>query len=250
MRRERRIWCHWQNLSKCDHCKRGWPIEGRAWLYVFAWTFRIEWHLWGRRLAVGFDMGKSGDDTVLAHIAIPPVSLWFGIEAPSESWLYRLAPEQTREFKAYFYEWAFWLTPWGREHEWRAKDPWWIRGITIHFDDLLLGKCKCSHAEVRPRERIVIRLDGREYHGEAAFERRVWKRPRWVSKYRESTWISMDVGHGLPHAGKGESGYDCGDDALCGWGVNGFSVERCIESGIEKVGEYRRKYGMASCAVA
>lgn len=250
MRRERRVWWHWQNLSKCDHCKRGWPIEGRAWFYIFAWKFRVEWCLWSRRCGLNFEMGRSGDDTALLGIALPPFSFWFGIEAPTNSWLYRIAPERGREFRAYFFERAFWLTIWGREWEHRSSDPWWIRGVTIHFDDMLLGSAKCTVTETKPRERIVIHLDGREYHGEASFERRVWKRPRWFAKVRESTWISMDAGHGLPHAGKGESGYDCGDDALYGWGVDGFDVERCIESGIERVDKYRKRYGMPSCLVA
>ena len=243
---EPKIHFHWQNLRKCDHCKRGFPIEGRAWLYVFAWRFHFEWHLWRRACAVGFEMDRHGDDTVLLNISIPPVSLWFGVEAPWNSWLRRLAPESGREFRAYFSEWAFWFIPWGRKHEWRARDPWWIRGFTLHLDDLLLGKRKCTVEEVRPRERICIQLDGREYHGEAQFERRVWKRPRWFSKVRESTWIDMDPQDGLPHAGKGESGYDCGDDALCGWGCAGHDVDRCIAHGVSRVNEYRERYGMPS----
>lgn len=242
---ERRVWWHWQNLSRADgpDGNRRWPVEGRAWLYVFAWAFRVEWNLWRRACRLGLDLGD--EDGILLGVAVPPVSLWFGVSPPWNSRLRRSLPDRERQFHAYLYEWALWLK-FGGDDDWRSKDPWWKRGVAIHFDDIVLGRTRHSKTERRPSERVVIRMDGYEYHGTATFERATWKRPRWFATVRDSVWISMDQGHGLPHSGKGENSWDCGDDALYGWGVEGDDVQAAINDGIARVMKYRKRYGNPS----
>ena len=249
---ERRVWFHWQNLNKCEHCRRGWALmHGRAWLHILAWVIRWEWNLWSKAFHVGVDVGgKCSEELLLFKFAIPPMSFYFGIEPPCTSSVWHLAPERGREVQVAIHNWALWINPWSREHERMKADPWWVRGVTIHIDDLIWGKSKYHTDEVQPAERIVIELDGRQYHGTAKYERSTWKRPRWFAKVRLSTWIDMDPKDGLPHAGKGENSWDCGDDALCGWGVNGLDKEAAIASGIEKVLKYRRRYGNPSDVAA
>lgn len=248
---DRKIWWHWQNLNERKNGSKGWAIwSGRAWLHFFAWVINWEWHLWDKTCHVGVNLGGKigGDELATFMLAFPPVSLFLTIDAPSRSWLWRLMPSRGRECKLAIHGWAIWLNPWSREHEWISKDPWYVRGLTFHIDDFIWGKSKYTKTEPRPSERITIELDGREYHGTATFERSVRKRPRWFAKVRESTWISMDPRDGLPHAGKGENGWDCGDDALCGWGVDGVDVEAAIADGIRRVLKYRKRYGNASTA--
>ena len=242
---ERKVRWHWQNLTG-DYGKR-WklPVHGRAWLYLWSWKLSIEWHFWSKCCAAGVDFGGQGDDSVLLHLAFPPVNLFCGVEAPYRSWLNRLLPSEQRECKISVHDWAIWINPWSKSMEWAKKDPWWVRGITIHIDDILLGRQKCVTEEVRHPELVEIELDGRIYCGIATFERRTWKRARWFSFSRESTWISMEPREGLPYDGKGENSWDCGGDALCGWGCSGIDKEKCIGSGIEKVLKYRKRYGNA-----
>lgn len=233
---------HWQNLKDCGY-KRG--VHGRAWWHVLGWVFHCEWHLLSKECHIGVDLGGD-EDSLLFKFAIPPISLYFGVQAPYPHWLHRLP---CRDCSLAIHDWNIWIHPWCRQMEWKAADPWYMRGITIYVDDLLLGKTKHAKTE-KPAGRVAIELDGRTYHGTATFETHRWKRPRWFAKVRNDTWISMDVRHGLPHAGKGTCDYNCGDDALCGWGCNGHDVEKAIGHGIESVLKYRKRYGHASLQVA
>jgi hypothetical protein len=211
---------------------------------LWAWTIGWEWHWPAFDFSVGVDVG--GENEITCSLCVPPLSFYLSIEIPYRSWVRKLLPDEPFESRIGIHHWAVWINPCSRQHEWRRDDPWWIRGIVFHIDDFFLGRHRHSLVEPRASERIVIELDGREYHGTAKFERRTWKRPRWFAFTRESTIITMDPGHGLPHAGKGENGWDCGDDALCGWGVDGFDVPKAIGHGIESVLERRRRYGRPS----
>ena len=245
--RDKRIWFHWQNLN--ERGLLGGIVHGRAWLRIFAWALHWEWHLWGRTCHLGVDVpSHGGGEEVLFKAAFPPVSIYFGIAPPFHSWLWKLAPSSDRECQISVHDWAVWINPWSLQNEWHKKDPWWVRGLTIHIDDLIWGSQKCTTTEPRQTEPVAIELDGRIYRGTAHYERRVWKRPRWFAKQRDSTWIDMDTKDGLPHAGKGENSWDCGDDALCGWGVEGWDKIKAITHGIETVMKYRRRYGNASTA--
>jgi len=248
MRQERRIWWHWQNLSPERHGKQGSGIiHGRAWLNVFAWKFHCEWHLWSRACHLSLDFGGNwSDDDMLFGFAFPPISFYFGFEAPWGGWVKKLFPSEPRSCGVSINHWGLRIDPWTNPLEWKGADPWWRKGKTFDFKDIVLGRTNYTTEEIKPQQRIEVELDGRKYLGTAKFERSTWKRPRWFPLVRESTWITMDQSHGLPHAGKGENSWDCGDDAICGWGVEGINVPKAIGSGIERVLERRKRYGTAS----
>ena len=239
---------HWQNLNDKKRGRQGLGlIHGRAWFSLGETTLHWEWHLWSKSFRFGFDFGGNwGDDDVMWSFAVPPVSFYFGISLPFRSRLKRFLPKEPRECRIAIHNWALWINPWSNPLEWKSRDPWWRKGKTIHIDDLLLGKQKYAKTEVKPPQRIEIELDRRVYHGIAKFEHSRWKRPLWFAHERDSTWVEMDRGHGLPHSGKGENSWDCGDDALCGWGVDGHDVPKAIGHGIESVLNYRKKYGKPS----
>lgn len=236
---------HWQSLA--EKSRRQWKYaHGRFWMTVFAYVFHVEWHLWSNHCHISADVG--GDEEQLqVSCAVPPFAIWCSIQAPHRKcWLRRIVPERQREMQLSLFEWSIRLVLWGREHEWRRDDPWWVRGVHLDLKDLFLGKTKYTSTETAPQQRIEIPLDGRTYHGIAKFERCTWKRRWWFTKTRDSVWIDMVQGDGLPHAGKGESAWNCGDDALCGWGVNGTSVTDAVQHGIDTVMDYRKRYGEAS----
>ena len=241
---EPKIWWHWQALSK-----RG-IREGRAWLYTPVSNAHVEWHWFSNRYSIGVNLGGSGDDSILLSFCIGLLSFYVGVTFPWGGRLRKMLPDEGRQIQISYYDHTLRLGLWEREHEWRSKDPWWVRGVRLDVKDLLFGSNKYANEEIRWPERITIELDGRAYCGTASFERRRWKRPRWPwAMVRESVWIDMDPRDGLPHAGKGENSWDCGDDALCGWGHEGLSVEEAIGHGITEVLKRRKGYGHArACA--
>lgn len=233
---------HW-----CKESRRG-IRHGRAWLTLGRWKWHTEWLWFTSSCGLHLEVGPDSDYQIMGHIAIPwIISIYVGVDSP---WFFNKMPRKRREFWLYVQDWTVRLIPWGRSMEWHSKDPWWIRGVTLDLRDLLLGLEKCHREESLESERLFIHLDGNCYHGTAKFIRMTWKRPRWPKKVQEFTEIEMDRGHGLPHAGKGENSWDCGDDALCGWSVSGFDVQAAIADGIKTVEKRRRRYGMPSALSA
>ncbi len=247
MERERKIWCYWQ----ATRTKFRIPIAGRFWLHFFAWQFCIEWNLWSKSCRLGIDVGESGDDYDLTFCAcLPPVAFYFCVQIPWGHRLHKWLPAQSRECYVAIHNWTLWINPWSKWGEWNRRDPWYVRGLTFHIDDFLLGDRKHTVADIGQPQRIAIALDGHSYLGTATFKRRTWKRHRWFALVREECEIEMDAGHGLPRAGKGENSWDCGDDAVCGWGIEGpptqATVDAAIAKGINTCLDYRKRYGEPS----
>ncbi len=249
MKTEREPWFHFHWQSLADRPGQWKYAHGRCWLAIFSYFFRFEWTLWSNHLHAYTEVGGD-EDQLQVSLAIPPFAFWLAMQVPWKSWIRRWVPERTRTMKLSMFEWSISLVLWERDGEWRRADPWWIRGASLDLKDFFLGKSKYTSTETAPQQRIRVGLDNRTYEGTAKFERATWKRPWWFTLTRDSVWINMDQGHGLPHAGKGENSYDCGDDALCGFGVNGTCVEAAIQHGIETVMEYREKYGTPASVVS
>ena len=68
------------------------------------------------------------------------------------------------------------------------------------------------------------------YQAHAVLEELVWSRPRWFKE--RMTRVDFEIPNGIPHAGKGENSWDCGDDATFG-----MSTGECksIPEGIGKL---------------
>ena len=214
---------------------------------------KVEFYWWSRSCHASIDV--SDEDWTLA-LAFPPFSLYlslagFGLWKPKEKHIFTWDHNREvwltdqRECQLAIHDWTIRFVLWGRSMEWRAVDPWWIRGISLNLPDLVLGPHR--HVLMTDREGIPVQIPMPEgvYHGTAKFERRTWKRPRWRAKTRLFTSVDVPNG-GIPHAGKGENSWDCGDDGLCGWSVEGHALERAIAHGVETVLVARRRYGMPS----
>lgn len=92
---------------------------------------------------------------------------------------------------------------------------------------------------------LTVTFDEGDYKILATRERACWMRPRWpFRKVRES--IDIDIPGGIPFAGKGESSYDCDDDAIYGMGSDGHDFEDAKKAVIDAVMRERSRYGNAS----
>jgi hypothetical protein len=73
------------------------------------------------------------------------------------------------------------VTPWGRKHETRQADPWWVRGKTFHLSplDRLWGERRYTYAaEGDPVEAIVRMPDGDDHPVILQLLRQRYGRPR------------------------------------------------------------------------
>lgn len=218
---------HWQNLNDKPYGKQGNPLKHfRCW-----WgNFGMEWVSLSGDFGIGFEIG--GDNKWGTSFKCGLFSLythWSGWSSHEE-----------REFKIYWYDKALWIAPWGRSHEWRAVDPWWVRGVVIRFDDLILGKADYWREAIETREVFIPMPEG-SYPATVTMEYANWKRPRWFKK----TIISADVKlpNAIPYEGKGENSWDCGEDGLYGMSCSARNVEEAIAKVVESAMRSRRKYG-------
>lgn len=146
---------------------------------------------------------------------------------------------------------------WNTFQLWRGSDPDHddsSKGIPpVYFRwrdrllDLLFGKTVFlnDRGHEWASKKIEIQMPEGLYIGRARFEKAVWFRPRWpFRKLRLTT--DVDMPKGIPFMGKGENSWDCGDDGLFGFSVEGHDLAKAAAHGRDSVLKSRLKYGEPS----
>jgi hypothetical protein len=200
---------------------------------------------------------RTNDQKWTLALALPPLAIWisvdgFGLWHPQYStvatwrnnetiWL----PDQ-RETGVSIHDWTIRWTPWGRSMEWRASDPWWVRGVCFDIVDFVFGRMRYVTEDIKTDIPLLIPMPEGTYKAVAKISRNTWKRPRWFARTR--IYTDVQIPKGIPFAGKGENSWDCEDDGLFGYSSEGESLEKAIAKGVDSVLKSRRKYGQASDA--
>ena len=215
---------HWQRLSK---------THARGWLHIGRKCFGWEALCWSRRLGISL---RHDDEDFTFGIHLPP----FGLYLSWPSW--RRIKEG--EFQLSVHDWAIWFSLWGNLWEWSRKQPWWERTHSFDIPDFFLGRTKTTRETVREGIPVEIPMPEGVYRGMAKVERYNHKRPRWFARSRLSTWI--EVPKGIPHSGKGENSWDCGDDGIWATGCEGDDPAKAVQHFRDSVMKNRKRYGCAS----
>lgn len=221
------IWYHSQKLRPFHW--RGWLHFGTGHNRTFGWEARF-----GSK-SCGFGLHKDDDFTL--NICIPLVVAFYFSFPSFGRW-------RSGQFGIDVHDWAIWFHPWANLWEWNRKQPWWRQTYAFHIKDFLLGKQRCEKTTIREDIPACIHMPEGNYHGKAQFEVYSFKRPRWFGWKRLSTWI--EVPKGIPHSGKGENSWDCGDDGIWATGCEGHDIEKAEENFRQAVMRNRKKYGYAS----
>lgn len=218
--------------------------DNRLWRYVEnakpGTLTGIEWSIRKDNNLIGFYVEPycGHDDKAHVYLALWPVQIWFGFEPRKGDY----APRRT----GFSLCWSYW-------QRWRNADPDGDRKNRVFYSwrekllDFLFGKTVCIHDRGGDWnvKRIAVEMPEGTYYGTARFEKWVWFRPRWpFRKLRFST--DVDIPKGIPFLGKGENSWDCGDDSLHGYGVDGHDYTKAAEHGAKIVMDRRRKYGEPS----
>lgn len=241
--------------AKVEPCFRSfwhWSREGHG---LRAW-----WHLGSRSCAHGqvnwwgsfcHVTAEVDDEGWKFSVAFPPLAIWLSIDGFGLWKPQRLSEWQgqsmwltdRREFRFAVHDWTVWLTPWGRWGEWRKTDPWWIRGVSLDARKML-GRQRYAIETLRDGIEVAIPMPEGVYRGTARVRRQTWKRPLWFAQAHVSTEVTAD--RCVPHAGKGENGWDCGDDGLVSCSVAGDDVGKAVGHFVGSVLSRRQRYGMPS----
>lgn len=206
---------------------------------------------WNNAPSISFRV-DGGEGEVTFHIAcFISVYLTLGNVIP-RSWYptYRSSnygdlPDE-RAFKIYWFEWAIWWNFWMREHEWSSSDPKWRRG-SVHFDRILKGKHTCQWENIDGGKFLLPFFEG-VYEVEVIKKLRIDSYSRWFT--RKSISFEVRCEAGIPHEGKGENSWDCGETATFGLHFPGDRTDRntLYEAALyfwQSCMETRERYGNA-----
>lgn len=247
---------HGSTLMECGHCGESlpgpWWAGRRWWMLTERKEFHAEWYWFrkkNRTLGVSLEIG-SGDseDGVQLTLHIPfLVSLYLSHEGFIQSRVRKIGDRYVnlcREWEMQYhfgsdfgawgdFSWSFSTIP----HEWSSDTPKWRHG---RFDpaDFVLGKQVHKLETLGEPTTHQIRLPDGVHELKIQHERRTWKRPRWP-KALVKECFDVDCIAGCPIPGKGDNGWDCGDDAIYGTGFSVATAEEAAERFAQKVMEIR-----------
>jgi hypothetical protein len=268
------VWWHAQNLS--DHGPM-WRY-GRAWLrwsrgdantghsYRPMLEVNPEWNV-APRASAGLSLqlgGGDGNTDIQLSVDVGLARAYLTFDSPLwKPWLERILPgywierhgtyqhfdepgpnrlkiTQETEIAVKWHGGGLWWSLWHSTMEWKSSTPKWRNG---HFDpaDFLLGRHKYSSEELST-ENVEVPMPERMYPGTVTLTRDTWKRPRWPfsrSMYR----ANIEVEGGVPHPGKGENSWDCGEDATYSLTCKARTAEEAVGKLVGSVLSSRRRYG-------
>lgn len=251
--KDSRVHFHSQNLNEDRQGKvRGWPYHGRCWLWVrnaegrSAFQPHFSWHLWNKSFGARVALDSDHEDTVVFHIAIPPVSLWLTSDGPkwAQKLAEKLAPgekysyERKRELSFAVHNNSLWWNLWMNPDTWKSEDPKWRRG-NINLEELLFGKSVYSERNVRTLDLGIPMPEG-VYPVKLKMYEAVWK-DRFRTRTLSKACIDSEIG--IPFPGKGENSWDCGEDASYGLTTNAETPEQAVAAQVASVLRERRKHG-------
>ncbi len=211
---------------------------GRAWLVVRDESVaRIEWAFPSSSVHVSVRSNR-GEGEIVSGVAVPPVSVWCGLEWPIAHKLVDAIGD--RELSVSVHHGALWWNLGMNPHESSSSDPKWQRGC-FDFADFLFGKPQVTR-ELLTEERVPLAFPEGVYEATVQLFDATVKRPRspLVKRGRRA---SVAVVGGVPVPGKGENSWDCDEDALHEQWTYSSSVAEAVGSFVEAVYESRLKYG-------
>lgn len=231
---------HWQNLNERRRgadgdTPTGTPWHGRAWLHFEHHEAHAEWVIGSVATHLGV---KFGDEGILFSFALPLLSLYVGLNGPR---FWRDYRKGQKEIRLSVHDWALWWNFWTDPYSWRSSTPRYRNG-SFHVLDFLLGKHRHSERDLAWRW-VSVPMPERSYYGAARLFESTWRRPRWFPKRLVRVEIKMLDGERVPHPGKGENSWDCGEDGTYGITCAAGTIDAGVGELVKSTLEQRSRYG-------
>lgn len=111
-----------------------------------------------------------------------------------------------------YFDGSLWIDFWNDPMEHRSVDPkWWH--ISINIPDLIFGRTAYDESRTVEEARVVVPMPEGGYAAKVRIYEAVWRRKRWPFVWRKLLRADITMDTPIPFPGKGESEYDCGEDA-------------------------------------
>lgn len=193
---------------------------------------RLHWRfgVWGLIFEVllgrfAFRMALSGD---CISLAIPLFTIYISWNDNSD-----------KEISFYIYEWTIWWNLWTSTMEWSSKTPRWRHGCWC-IPDTFLGRKKYLREIIEERT-VQIPMPEGCYEANIKLCKDTWKRPLWFAD--SIMRIDADIPKGIPHSGKGENSWDCGEDGCFGMCCPANTIAEGVGEIVGSVLKDRVRYG-------
>lgn len=208
----RKMWMHWQNLT--DDQKIGHPTgsilrHGRAWLHIRDITLAWGWMFGGWNFRIGTTVNQHDSDMVF-HFALPGIWLHCSFEGVfPRRWK---SHDLGRSCGVAIHGGALWIDLWTDNNGWSRDMPWYAKCKNFDPADFFLGRRKYEERTLDGRN-ALISMPEADYPVTIRLFEGIWKRPRWPWPLRIIR-AEVKIEGGVPIPGKGESEWDCGEDAI------------------------------------
>lgn len=233
--------------------EKGW--HGRLSLYfdeARRRVFSLEYHVPSHHYSIAF-RATDDDAPINASLNVGLLGIYVGAQHPLMSKLrdaiVRMWPlkEQAykfsgRDFSLSFHDHAVWWNVGADDMGWSSKTPRWRDG-SWHP----LGRnCRQGKPELLEEREVLVPMPERSYRAVARLERTRWgfdKLPRLFDRVDYHVNLKMLDGEQVPFPGKGESDYDCGEDAAFGMSAPGRTIEDGVGELVASVLRSRHRHG-------
>ncbi|HMJ16608.1 MAG TPA: hypothetical protein VK524_34575 [Polyangiaceae bacterium] len=198
--------------------------------------------------------GLGGERAMSASLCLPPVALYVSLDTPMlqklSARLIPLLPDPAaskygdRELSLAIHDNALWWRIWTDSGCWSRARPAWRDGCWHPLGHYKLR----GEFEVLEQREVLVPMPERSYRGTAKVLRSRWgfeKLPHAFDKVLTHASVDMHEGEQIPHPGKGENSYDCGEDATFGTHGPGRTVEDGVGSLVASVLRSRYRHGGA-----
>jgi len=135
------------------------------------------------------------------------------------------------------HDWGVWWRFW-RDPNYTTVGDW--RDSCFHILATIFGHIKYAEYVIEERD-VVIPFPEKVYDGHVKLFDSKWKRPRWFASYLTRTDVAVE--EGVPHEGKGENSWDCGERRTFSMTCTARTIAEGVGRFIGSVLEDRVKYG-------
>ena len=235
---------HWQDLNDSP-IKKYWK-HGRAWFvrFSFCWCLPTQDY----HFSFGVNGGDSYDKLTFSF-ACGLFAMWlsfrfhrfhFGkLSCYSDKPIFL---HEERKFNVSIHDGSIWLMAWGDPMgEWSRDMAWWKYSRSFNPMDFFFGTNKYSTKSLEEGNCLIPMPEGC-YEGNYNLFVSTWERPRWPFK-KQWKRITINVEKGIPHEGKGENSWDCGEDATYGITCMAENLEDGIGQLVGSCLRDRKRYG-------
>ena len=235
---------HWQDLNDGLVKKFGW--HGRAWLGRVSCEWSLPTTHW--LFEFGVNGGDSNRDLTLC-IGCGLFFLSLSLQAwgfPFGHWTdykgEKMFLHQERMFRVSWFSGTLYVNLWHDPMGGSGQSMGWLQnGFTFTPMDILFGSNRYTEVPIETGETLIPMPEGC-YPASYKLFVSTWQRPRWPFKSQLKR-ITIDVLKGIPHEGKGENSWDCGEDATYGTTCPATHLEEGIGSLVGSVLRDRKRYG-------